>query len=529
MNEVTLQKKCIDFANVLKAFIGTGYISMPFAFGQSGLGLGIVILLLVGFLNDYGCVQIVKCKDIIVAKLIEQFESKYQSGLLPLPEAELMISGKLKSKLEDRITLGHIAKYAFGRKGQWVVTICLLFSQFGFCTAYIVFVGNTLAELINYSFGMTNSTGNSSVMTGNSLYMQVNEEHLLLYMLMVPIPLFILFSLLRTIRNMGWISMFANVAIWIGYITVMVLLIDKFSVSPSFKWVNFESAAVTFGMLTAIFEGIGTVIPIETSMIGNRQNFFPYLHVTIFLIIFMMGSYGIVGNLRYGSDTQQIILRNLPQTAILAVVNSILIVSVVCTYPLQMFPVVEVAEFLFFRRRSAEFMEDRKQILSNHHDILTELSCDYNDNEFMNINDERASNYGSTGSGIQESNNINRQSSLDSVYTKKQFRVIRIIHSDNIVAPAWKRNLIRIFIVFVQLALAMLMRNNFGYLSAFIGAIGSSFLCFILPAATHLKLMESGERKWFFKITNILIILFGLFGSVLSLIVSIRDIIRKSS
>lgn len=44
-----------------------------------------------------------------------------------------------------------------------------------------------------------------------------------------------------------------------------------------------------------------------------------------------------------------------------------------------------------------------------------------------------------------------------------------IIYLTYFQAPAWKRNLIRVSIVLLQLGLAILMRDNFGYLSAFIG------------------------------------------------------------
>nr|AKN21656.1 slc36a-3 [Schmidtea mediterranea] len=559
MDQVTTLQKFIDFANIFKAFIGCTYLTIPFAFYQSGIGLGIIMLLIIGWLNDYCCVQIVKCKDIIVARLIEQFDNKYKSGNLLEPEAELVRCGHLKDKLEDRITLGHIAKYAFGKKGQWIVTICLLISQFGFCTGYFVFVGNTLMELIyNLNSNHSDTSLNSSSITYPIF--NIKKDHFLIFMLLVPLPIFILFSLLRTVRNMGWISIIANSAIAFGYFSIVGLLINHFSKSEDFELFNFQSVAVIFGILTAGFEGIGTVIPIETSMIGNRHNFSRYLHVTLFLVVCVFGSFGILGHLRYGTNTKQIILQNLPYSTFVNIINLILIFSVVCTYPLQMFPVVEIVEFLFFRKRSAEFVEDRIQILSSNavneqksdletidDELLNELSGKESDDDderevkrkslrrFKKSVDKPAPNYGAVDNtnasvlfeGTDTNLNENMKSTLESVYTKKQLRMIRVLNTTDTSAPTWKRNIIRIILVLLQLSLALVMRNNFAYLSAIIGAVGSSFLCYILPAATHLKLTRETDGRLYCKILDVIIVIFGIIGSVASLVVTIVQMVRK--
>ena len=52
----------LDFSNILKAFVGSNYLSMPFAYSQAGIALGSVLLVIIALLTDRCCNLIVKCK-----------------------------------------------------------------------------------------------------------------------------------------------------------------------------------------------------------------------------------------------------------------------------------------------------------------------------------------------------------------------------------------------------------------------------------------------------------------------------------
>ena len=84
-------------------------------------------------------------------------------------------------------------------------------------------------------------------------------------------------------------------------------------------------------------------------MDGNRDIFPLFLHIAIYVVFMILTSFGLLGYLRYGDHVQQIVIRSIPQHSVLAImVDVTLVVSVLCTYPLQCFPVIQIMEGYIF-------------------------------------------------------------------------------------------------------------------------------------------------------------------------------------
>ena len=103
--------------------------------------------------------------------------------------------------------------------------------------------------------------------------------------------------------------------------------------------------------MCSAFEGIGTIIPIESSMKGNRAAYPQMLRAAITLVALILGrlrgdathfwhlmvhSFGILGYLKYGAHVDQIITQELSQTSIVVkCIRAFLVVGISCTFPLQ--------------------------------------------------------------------------------------------------------------------------------------------------------------------------------------------------
>ena len=81
----------------------------------------------------------------------------------------------------------------------------------------------------------------------------------------------------------------------------------------------------------------------------NRKNFRKYLHGAIFLISVVLGTFGMLGYIHYADKVEQLISDNLPYGTLSMVVQVTLCLGILFTYPLQIYPVVEIAENFFFR------------------------------------------------------------------------------------------------------------------------------------------------------------------------------------
>ena len=81
----------------------------------------------------------------------------------------------------------------------------------------------------------------------------------------------------------------------------------------------------------------------------NRKNFRKYLHGAILLVSIILGTFGIFGYIHFTDSVEQLISDNLPYGTLSIIVQITLCVGILFTYPLQIFPVVQIAENFLFK------------------------------------------------------------------------------------------------------------------------------------------------------------------------------------
>ena len=88
-------------------------------------------------------------------------------------------------------------------------------------------------------------------------------------------------------------------------------------------------------------------------MAENRARYPCYLHISLALLSTILGSFGTLGYLRYGEETNQIVTENLEGSAIVIALRCLLFFGVLFTYPLQIYPVIQIFEGLIFGPNSS--------------------------------------------------------------------------------------------------------------------------------------------------------------------------------
>ncbi|XP_074648360.1 uncharacterized protein LOC141903891 isoform X2 [Tubulanus polymorphus] len=567
----------VDLSNMVKAFIGSNYLGIPFGFYQAGILLGCIVLITVIALTAHCCQMIVNCKKYLWRHLVENHEAR-----LGREDPEY------RDHLNRSLSYADIGRHALGKAGVVIVDFFLVVTQTGFCVTYFIFIGNTIhsmfptrpvavptANSTNYSLGadgassssmrrlleisadanqtsttlvptttistpVISTTASASNATTSSLLnttltallssttvspdvnttvsptvsttvspaanttafvgptmlptIQISTAPDLIYLVLIPLLPFILFAYIRKIRKMGGVSFLANLAIFGGFLAILSIMLSDFK-KHKVELFNWSTFPVFFGQTVSAFEGIGLIIPVETSMDGNQHRFPVFLCIALGIVGSMLSTFGIIGYIRYGTHVQQLILNNLTFGPISVVVDGTLVLAILFTYPLQYFPVAQILERYIFgigrvvHHQGLQLQEEEtSDVETETEDELDDLISDSNERKPLNTN---------------------RGSS-------------QLVHH----VPNWKRNLLRTVIVLIMCALAVLLRNNFAYISALIGAFGSTALGFILPCIFHLRL-EWNDLSVAVKIKDIFIIIIGTVGGVIGVEKVIEEMVKN--
>ena len=98
------------------------------------IGIGLIALA-----TDHCCNLIVKCKRIAIKKICNRMvaEGYVQYHI-----------DKREKHLGRSLSFGQIGKVAMGKLGTFLVDTSILITQFGFCTGYFIFLGNTARSVI---------------------------------------------------------------------------------------------------------------------------------------------------------------------------------------------------------------------------------------------------------------------------------------------------------------------------------------------------------------------------------------------
>lgn len=97
--------------NIFISFVGSGMLGMPYAFKQSGWVLGCICLCCISSLNVYAMLLLIQTRK------------------------------KLESNgFKDIHGYGCVGRVVSGERGERMVNTCLVISQIGFSTAYIIFI-----------------------------------------------------------------------------------------------------------------------------------------------------------------------------------------------------------------------------------------------------------------------------------------------------------------------------------------------------------------------------------------------------
>ena len=324
-----------SFGHMMKAFVGANYLSIPYAIKCAGLYLGVVGLVVVGVLTGYCCLLLIECKRAL--------ETRYRrEGEGSEVRFELLSEGVGASKETERVTYGDIAAHVYGSRGRMVVEAALVVTQLGFCVGYFIFVSSNLATLASAYFSA-----------------QISPWVFVLLLL----PGVISLALIQDISRLVPFSLVADGVLLFGFVVILSRVLDQIRYAPpppgDVVLVNWSTFALFFGVVVSGFEGIALVVPMESSMGLPPVTFRRMLVLCIVSVTAIFGVFGALGYVAFGSSVLDLLTLNLEASPLLNLVTLCVCLGIVFTYPLQLFPAVDIITSSWFKSSSTHL---RKRI-----------------------------------------------------------------------------------------------------------------------------------------------------------------------
>lgn len=305
--------------SILKSFVGSAVLFLPRAFANGGLLLSIGGLFVICLVSLFGMHMLLAC-----------------TKALPRDPG-------------TKVTYGQLAELALGRTGRRLVNFSLLTSQMGFSCAYLIYVANTVRQVVE---------------TYTDCRVRVSSLALVWAQMVFCVPI----SWVRHIRYFAMSNLFADLLILFGLIYILSYCCWKLNgrgnILSKIEYLNWNSFPLFLGTSVYAFEGIGLVLPLYDSVHPKtRPKFQFYLFSTITSVLIFFMVFASVGYMTFGDDLEPAITSNLPSHgasgAGTVVVQLGYCIALLFTYPLMLFPVTSIVEPAFLPN-SGEFSNQQK-------------------------------------------------------------------------------------------------------------------------------------------------------------------------
>jgi len=306
-----------SFVHLLKGYVGPGCLSLPWAFSQLGVYWGTIVCLVMSSWTSYNCWTVVQLK------LRNRSERRAPSTNLSDAAASTTIAVA---------TYPDIAYWLYGRKMHQFTTACICVQQLAICTVFLSFVGANLQAVLA-SFFELDSIGHVSVIT-------------------LALPAVLALSFLPNLKALAPVTAIGTALLMLGLALLAVVVGIEWpnrpakAEQPTVNWKQFPLAACA---ILYSFEGVCLILPVENAMERPRK-FAPVFvsamtaSAAIFAVVAVM-SVAAFGPVTNGSLTAFLLQKYSESSQIqgwIMAANAAVSLSVLVTYPLQLFPAIEL-------------------------------------------------------------------------------------------------------------------------------------------------------------------------------------------
>nr|OQO17291.1 hypothetical protein B0A51_15718 [Rachicladosporium sp. CCFEE 5018] len=232
---------------------------------------------------------------------------------------------------------GELGEIVVGPRFRSLVLASVGLSQLGFVCAGMIFTAENLYSFLRAVTHRRN--------------LPLDIPGLIAIQLVVLVPL----GLIRNISKLGGAALLADLFIMIGLTYIWyydIHSLAKYGINESVQLFNPDSFTLTIGSAIFTFEGIGLILPIQSSM-AKPEHFSKLLYLIMFIITCIFTSIGVLCYATFGEFTKIQIISNFPQDSKLVnAVQFLYSLAVLVGEPVQLFPAVRIIETKLFGEKA---------------------------------------------------------------------------------------------------------------------------------------------------------------------------------
>ena len=287
------------YVHLVKGYVGPGCLSLPWAFSKLGILGGIFSCILISYWTSANCYELVKIK--------RQWGPTHMH------------------------TYPEISEWAYGKRFKKVVTLGICVQQLAVCTVFLSFVGENILAV------MSDTISHGVVIT-------------------LALPAVLALSCLGNLKKLAPVTMAATFCLSFAFVLLFIVLAEHDRSDTVLPTLSLPQVPLAMCAILYSYEGICLILPVEGAMKSPKHfgKVFWAAMATACAVFCVVATWSVVvfGNVENGSITAFLLESpDLHRREMILIANTFVSVSILLTYPLQLYPCLELVGAWIEERR----------------------------------------------------------------------------------------------------------------------------------------------------------------------------------
>lgn len=305
--------------HLVKGYLGAGCLSLPYAVSQLGIPGGILSIFVLSYWTSSNCYTVVNIKRHMGRTSLLTTNNKHDEQ-----ENEM-------SETSSNITYPDVGEWAYGTRFQAYVSTCIILLQGAVCTVYVSFMGENLLAVAQYFEipWITHTT-----------------------VMVIALPFIMSLNFVPSLKMLAPIMAIATALLIASLAGLGIIVAQEWPSRPDeMPDIQPSKIPAALCMILYSYEGINIILPVHAAM-KSPAHFDVVFWFAMAIVALCLAGVAVICVLAFGNVTNGSVTAFLLEkyqndsdsrfTTWIMFVNTVVSLSVLLTYPLSMYPAIEL-------------------------------------------------------------------------------------------------------------------------------------------------------------------------------------------